>query len=85
MIEVKDFFSEWCGPCKTVSSTLDRLIEKYPDVKIEKIDVEENDELVEQYGIMNVPTLIYFKDGVEVKRTTGLQNVQQIEDILKEL
>lgn len=85
MIKIMDFYGEFCGPCKLTGQNLDEVKTNHPEIEIEKIDAEENDELVEEYSIRNVPTLIYFKGGVEVKRTTGLQTIRQIEDVLKEL
>lgn len=82
-IIVKDFYSEGCGPCRLTGQNLDTVMKNHPEIEVEKIDAEDDDEQVEKFRIRNIPTLIYLKDGVEVKRTTGLQTIQQIEDILK--
>lgn len=85
MIKIMDFYGEFCGPCRVTGQNLDVVVKNHPEIIVEKIDAVENDELVEEYSIRSIPALIYFKDGVEVKRTTGLQTVQQIEGVLKEL
>lgn len=84
-VVIKDFYGEGCGPCRLTGQNLDSVLKAHPELVVEKIDAEDDDEQVEKFGIRNIPTLIYFKDGEEVKRTTGLQTKQQIEDILKEL
>lgn len=63
-----DFFAEWCGPCKALKPTLNELAKDYP---VFSIDVEQNDEATITYNIRSMPTLIYFKDGKEVKRLVG--------------
>lgn len=84
-IIVKDFYSEGCGPCRLTGQNLDAVVKNHTEIKVEKIDAEDDDEQVEKFGIRNIPTLIYLKDGVEVKRTTGLQTIQQIENVLKDV
>jgi thioredoxin 1 len=77
---VLDFWATWCGPCKRVAPLVEQLAEEYADQAIiGKCDIEENDELTEQFGIMNVPTVVLLKDGKEVDRVVGLamKNVYQ--------
>ncbi len=67
-----DFWAEWCGPCKTVSTTLERLAEEYDGkIKFVKLDTEENFETPESYGILSLPTLLVFKEGQQIERITG--------------
>ena len=81
---VADFFATWCGPCKMLAPIIEELAENNSeDVKIVKIDVDENEELAITYNIQAVPTLIFFKNGEENQRVTGIipkQNIQQIID-----
>jgi len=73
---VVKFGAEWCGPCKMMEKTLASLEEELPDVKFAHIDVEECDqEIVEEYSIMNLPTVILFKNGEVANRETG--NIQK--------
>jgi thioredoxin 1 len=67
-----DFFSEWCGPCKMAGPVIDQLAEEYKDkVVVGKVNVDEERELAQQYGVMSIPTVIVFKDGKEVERKVG--------------
>ena len=75
-----DFWATWCGPCKRLGPIIEELANEYDGKAIVgKCDIEENDELTEQFGIMNVPTVVLLKDGKEVDRVVGLamKNVYQ--------
>lgn len=75
-----DFWATWCGPCKRLGPIIEELAAEYDGKAIVgKCDIEENDELTEQFGIMNVPTVVFLKDGKEVDRVVGLamKNVYQ--------
>ena len=72
---VIDFWATWCGPCKKLAPVIEELASEYEGrAIIGKCDVEENDELAEKFGIMNVPTVVFIKNGVEVKRLSGSMN-----------
>lgn len=66
-----DFFATWCGPCKMQSPVLEELKEDRSDVKLVKIDVDQETEIAREYGVMSIPTLILFKDGKEVAKNVG--------------
>ena len=75
-----DFWATWCGPCKRLGPIIEELAAEYDGkAVVGKCDIEENDELTEQFGIMNVPTVVFLKDGKEVDRVVGLamKNVYQ--------
>ena len=66
---VLDFWAEWCGPCRMVSPIIDELANEYADrVNIGKMNVDENDEIVAQFGIRNIPTVLFFKEGQMVDK-----------------
>ena len=68
-----DFYADWCGPCQTLLPTINKLAEELKDdVIIKKVNVDEYQELATEFGIRNIPTLIFFKDGNAVDRHTGL-------------
>jgi thioredoxin 1 len=67
-----DFFAEWCGPCKALSPVVDELSGEFDGkVKIVKVNVDESQQVAQNYGVMSIPTLIMFKGGEEVERLTG--------------
>ena len=68
---VADFTADWCPPCRAIAPELDRLEAKYTDVEFVKVDADENAELVNELGIMGIPTVIKFAGGEEVARTSG--------------
>jgi thioredoxin 1 len=75
-----DFWATWCGPCKRLGPIIEELAAEYDGkAVVGKCDIEENDELTEKFGIMNVPTVVFLKDGKEVDRVVGLamKNIYQ--------
>lgn len=77
-----DFFATWCGPCKTMGPVIEEIANEYDGkVKVGKLDIDENPNMVSKYQIMSVPTMIVFKNGEPVKTFVGLT---EKEDIVKE-
>ena len=77
-----DFFATWCGPCKTMGPIIEEIANEYDGkVKVGKLDIDENPNMVSKYQIMSVPTMIVFKNGEPVKTFVGLT---EKEDIVKE-
>ena len=75
-----DFWATWCGPCKRLGPIIEELAAEYDGkAVVGKCDIEDNDDLTEKFGIMNVPTVVFLKDGKEVDRVVGLamKNVYQ--------
>ncbi|MDR1762853.1 MAG: thioredoxin [Dysgonamonadaceae bacterium] len=83
---VMDFWAEWCGPCRMIGPYVEELAEAYKDrVVIGKVNVDENDELPGTYGIRNIPTLLFFKDGALVDKLVGATSKAAIEEKIKKL
>ena len=66
-----DFWASWCGPCRMVSPIVDQIADENPDIKVCKVNVDEQNELASSFGVMSIPTLVAFKDGKEITRTIG--------------
>ena len=66
-----DFWASWCGPCKMVSPLVDEIAEEHDEVKVGKINVDEESELAQQFQIMSIPMLLVFKDGEIAQRQVG--------------
>ena len=73
-----DFWAEWCGPCQMVLPNVEELGEELTDVKICKVNVDEQMELAKQYRVMSIPTLMVFKDGEMVKREMGAKSKAEL-------
>ena len=84
---VVDFWAEWCGPCKMIGPIIEELAHEYEDkVVIGKLDVDANNDVSSRFGIRNIPTILFFKDGVQVDKQVGAAQksvfVQKIEGLL---
>jgi thioredoxin 1 len=83
---VIDFWATWFGPCRRVSPIIDELAEAYGDkVNIVKCDTEENDELTAKFGIMSIPTVLFFKDGEVVDKQIGAAAKSAYQDKIEAL
>ena len=73
-----DFFASWCGPCRMVGPILDEIAEERDDIKVCKVDIDEQPELASRYRIMSVPTLMVLKNGNIVDQSIGARPKHQI-------
>ncbi len=78
-----DFFATWCGPCKMLAPILEQVANDNPDVKVVKVDVDEEPELAQKFGIMSIPTLVVFKDGQAISQNVGGRSKAQIEELIR--
>ena len=77
-----DFWAGWCGPCRMVAPTIEAVAAEVTDKVIGKVNVDEEPELAQRYGIMSIPTLVVIKDGNVVRRAVGVQSKQAILKLL---
>lgn len=74
-----DFWAEWCGPCKMIAPIVDEIADEYEGkLRVAKVDADANQEILMNYGIMGIPTLILFKGGEAVERITGFKPKNKI-------
>ena len=80
---IVDFWAQWCGPCRMLSPVVDRVADNQSEVKVGKINVDEQPELAQQFRVMTIPTLILFKNGQPVKQSVGVQAEAAIMNMIK--
>ena len=78
-----DFYAVWCPPCRSLAPLLERFAEQNAaQLKVVKLDTDEDEELAQQYGVMKIPTLVYFKNGQEVRRAINPQSRAALEALV---
>ena len=81
-----DFWATWCAPCRAIAPTLEELATQYKgQIKIAKVDVDENPAIAEQFGIRSIPTLVMFKGGKVVEQLVGAASRSKLEDSIKKV
>ena len=79
-----DFWATWCGPCKMMAPVVEQIASEISgNVKVGKVDVDENSELAVKYGIMSIPTFIIFENGNPVKTLVGMQDKETLLNLVK--
>lgn len=78
-----DMWATWCGPCRMLAPTIKEIAEEHPEIKVAKIDVDENQELAVRYGVSSIPTLLVFKNGRVVNKSIGVMPKARVLDLLK--
>ena len=73
-----DFFAVWCGPCQMLSPIVDEIGEEKSDIVVGKINVDDQPELANAFGVSSIPTLVVMKDGKETARSVGLRSKEQV-------
>ena len=77
---IVDFWAEWCGPCHAISPVLDRIADERGDeLKVVKVNIDEEQGLASRYGVFSIPTIMLFKDGEPAAATVGAQPKQRLE------
>ncbi|MBM6828032.1 thioredoxin [Anaerotignum lactatifermentans] len=78
-----DFWAGWCGPCRMLSPVVEEVAEESSDVKVCKINIDEEPELAREFGVMSIPTLVYMKEGRIVDHAIGLRPKSAIVEMMK--
>ncbi len=77
-----DFWAPWCGPCRMLSPILDEVAAAHPEIKLGKINVDEQPALANQFSVASIPTLVVYKDGKPVNQSIGLIPKEKVEELL---
>ena len=78
-----DFWAPWCGPCRMLGPVISEIAEEKTDIKVGKVNVDDEPELAQQFGVMSIPFVAVFKNGELVKSTVGAQPKEQLLELLK--
>ena len=78
-----DFWATWCGPCKMIGPVIEEIANEHPEIKVCKINVDEEGELSIKHGVMSIPTLMIFKNGEITQTAIGYRPKEEIEELLK--
>ena len=74
-----DFWAAWCGPCRMIAPAVEKIAEEHPEVKVCKINIDDEQELAIRHGVMSIPTLMVVKNGEIVNTAVGLRPKEEIE------
>ena len=78
-----DFWASWCGPCRMMSPVIDNIAEEVNDIKVCKINIDEEQNLAVKYNVMSIPTFVVIKNGEETARSVGVQDKSEILNMIK--
>jgi len=84
-ITIIDFWAEWCGPCRMLGPIINDVAEKNNDVLVGKVNVDDNSDLSVEYGVRNIPTLVFVKNGKVAGRLVGVSSAVQIQKVIDSL
>lgn len=79
-----DFYAPWCGPCKMIAPVLEQVAQRHQEVKIVKVDTDQAPELMAQFGVRGIPTLLLIKDGEAVDRKVGAASLKQVTEFISQ-
>lgn len=81
-----DFWAPWCGPCRMMSPVIDEIADEVGDsIKVGKVNVDEEPELAQRFGIMSIPTLVVLKDGIEITRSNGARPKSSVMSMIENI
>lgn len=76
-----DFYADWCGPCKMASPLVEALAEEHPEIAFIKVNVDDNPEIAQKYGVMSIPMMVAVKEGETVGTSLGFKPKEEIEKV----
>lgn len=82
-MELLDFYADWCGPCQMMKPVVEEFGEKHPELKITPVNIDDEEDLAEQYAVENIPCVVLLKDGKEAGRVAGAFSIKKLEKLLE--
>ena len=79
---IVDFWATWCGPCRMLGPIVEELAEEHPEIKVCKVNVDDEEELAQEYGVMSIPFVVSFKGGQVHKSSVGVQSKEALLSLL---
>lgn len=79
-----DFNADWCGPCRMLKPVIDEISEERDSIKVVSINIDEESELAESYGVISIPCVVLFRNGEEADRSIGFKPKEELEEMLEE-
>ena len=79
-----DFYADWCGPCRMLSPVIEEIAKENDEYEFVKVNVDDCPDVSRKYGIMSIPTLIVFENGVEKKKALGFHSLDEVKEFLKD-
>ncbi|MBQ3470616.1 thioredoxin [Candidatus Saccharibacteria bacterium] len=81
-MELLDFYADWCGPCQMLKPTLEEFEKAHPEIKVKRVNIDEEEDLASQYRVSSIPCLVVLKDGKEVAREVGVMPLKKLEKLV---
>ena len=81
-MELLDFYADWCGPCQMLKPVVEDFEKTHPEVRVRRINIDDEEELAEKYRVSGIPCLVLLKDGKEVKREVGVLSPKKLEKMI---
>ncbi len=82
-MELIDFYADWCGPCQMMKPVVEEFAASHPGIKVRSVNIDEEDELAEQYEVSTIPCFVVLKDGKEIRREVGVLSLKKLEKLME--
>ena len=82
-MELIDFYADWCGPCQMMKPVVEEFAASHPEIKVRSVNIDEEDELAEQYEVSTIPCFVVLKDGKEIRREVGVLSPKKLEKLME--